>query len=92
MTHYTIAALRAAMSEQGISDAGLDIRYEEEHVGYPGGSYINRNIVVSGYGKTERYDAVMTARNPELTACEIRQVFTDPARESVRKAGEGMER
>lgn len=67
--------LNDALHSLGISTAGLDIRYEEEHVGYPGGSYINRNIVVSGGGKTERFSADLTERNPLVTAAELQKYF-----------------
>jgi hypothetical protein len=73
--HPGMTKLNDALHSLGISTAGLDIRYEEEHVGYPGGSYINRNIVVSSGGKTERFSADLTERNPLVTAAELQKYF-----------------
>ncbi|MBM3764083.1 MAG: hypothetical protein FJW32_01715 [Acidobacteria bacterium] len=67
--------LNDALHATGMSTAGLDIRYEEEHVGYPGGSYVNRNIVVSNGSRTERFSADLTERNPMVTAAELQRYF-----------------
>lgn len=55
----------------GMNVAGLDIRYSEDVVGYPGGSYVNRMIDVTIGGKTERLSADLTDRNPLIAAYDI---------------------
>lgn len=73
--HPGMTRLNEALHSLGMSTAGLDIRYEEEQVGYPGGSYTNRHIVVSSGGKTERFSADLTERNPLVTAAEMQRYF-----------------
>lgn len=73
--HPGMTRLNDVLHSLGISTTGLDIRYEEEHVGYPGGSYTNRNIVVSNGAKTERFSADLTERNPLITAFEMQKYF-----------------
>jgi hypothetical protein len=67
--------LREALQSLGINTTGLNISYSEETVGYPGGSYVNRLISVTGNGKTEHFCAELTARNPMVTATEMRSYF-----------------
>ena len=64
----TLAAL-------GMSTAGLNISYSEAAVGYPGGSYMNRQISVTSGGKTEQFSAELTERNPLVTAYEMQRYF-----------------
>ena len=59
----------------GMSTAGLTISYNEEAVGYPGGSYMNRLITVTSGGKTEQFSAELTERNPLVTAYEMQRYF-----------------
>ena len=59
----------------GMSTAGLNISYSEEAVGYPGGSYMNRQISVTSGGKTEQFSAELTERNPLVTAYEMQRYF-----------------
>jgi len=59
----------------GMSTAGLNISYSEEAVGYPGGSYMNRQIRVTSGGKTEQFSADLTERNPLVTAYEMQRYF-----------------
>lgn len=75
MTHPAITALLAAMEAKGVSADGLDISYAEEFVGYPGGGYTNRSIVVTDGKKTERFCAELTLSNPMVPAYEIAQQF-----------------
>ena len=59
----------------GMSTAGLNISYNEEAVGYPGGSYMNRQISVTSGGKTEQFSADLTEINPLVTAYEMQRYF-----------------
>ena len=68
----TITILRAML---GPWCDHLHIQRVDEQVGYPGGSYWNRQIVVTGDGKTERYDALMTEAQPLVTATEIMRTW-----------------
>jgi hypothetical protein len=63
------------MSALGMSTSGLNISYGEEAVGYPGGSYMNRQITVTAGGLTERFSAELTDRNPMVTAYELQRYF-----------------
>lgn len=63
------------MSALGMSTSGLSISYSEEAVGYPGGSYMNRQIKVTAGGKTEQFSAELTDRNPMVTAYELQRYF-----------------
>jgi hypothetical protein len=63
--HPALPKLRAVLSEMGLHD--VPMRYEEEHVGYPGGGYMSRQIVVGA----EKYCADLTNNNPYVTALDI---------------------
>ena len=62
-----------ALASLGMSTAGLNISYSEDAVGYPGGSYMNRQIKVTSGGKTEQFSAELTERNPLVTAYEMQR-------------------
>jgi hypothetical protein len=68
-----------AMSALGMSRSGLSISYSEEAVGYPGGSYMNRQIKVTSGGRTEQFSAELTERNPMVTAYEMQRYLGIPA-------------
>jgi len=63
------------LSALGMSTTGLNISYSEEAVGYPGGSYMNRQISVTSGGRTEQFSAELTERNPLVTAYEMQRYF-----------------
>jgi hypothetical protein len=63
------------MKSLGMSTSGLSINYSEEFVGYPGGGYTNKQINVTSNGKTERFSADLTDRNPLVTAYEMQKYF-----------------
>lgn len=68
--------LRATLQALGMNTVGLQISYDEQVVGYPGGSYVNRLITVSNGGKTESFSADLTERNPMVTAYEMQKYFS----------------
>lgn len=68
-----VQKLLDALAALGMSTAGLNISYSEEAVGYPGGSYMNRQIKVTSGGKTEQFSAELTERNPLVTAYEMQR-------------------
>lgn len=70
--------LASAMASLGMNAAGLDMKYSEELVWYPGGSYVNRLITVTSGSRTERFSADLTARNPLVTAYEIQKYLGVP--------------
>lgn len=53
----------------------LNVSYSEETVGYPGGSYVNKQIKVQSGDKTENFCADLTAKNPYVTAYEMQRYF-----------------
>ena len=63
------------MASLGMSTSGLNITYSEDFIGYPGGGYMNRQINVTAGGKTERFSADLTDRNPFVTAYELQSYF-----------------
>jgi hypothetical protein len=63
------------LSALGMSTAGLNISYNEEAVGYPGGSYMNRQISITSGDKTEQFSAELTEKNPLVTAYEMQRYF-----------------
>jgi hypothetical protein len=67
--------LLETLSALGMSTSGLNISYNEEAVGYPGGSYMNRQISVTSGGKTEQFSAELTEKNPLVTAYEMQRYF-----------------
>lgn len=70
--------LSSALSALGMNAAGLDIKYSEELVWYPGGSYVNRLITVTSGSRSESFSADLTARNPYVTAHEIQKYLGVP--------------
>lgn len=69
--HPSIAALMTELKPEEWEQ--LTMQYFEQECHYPGGSYCNRQIEVSGPRGTERFDAEMTIRRPLTTATEIRR-------------------
>ena len=63
------------MASLGMSTSGLNITYSEDFIGYPGGGYMNKQINVTAGGKTERFSADLTDRNPFVTAYELQSYF-----------------
>ena len=68
-----------AMAALGMNPAGLNINYTEEIVGYPGGAYMNKQISVTNGGKTERFSAELTEKNPLVTAYEMQRYLGVPS-------------
>ncbi|MBI4877544.1 MAG: hypothetical protein HY822_23180 [Acidobacteria bacterium] len=67
-----LEVLRAALRKVNIEPSGLNLYYEENVVGYPGGSYVNRLITCElSEGNKESYDVGLMLKNPWLTAFEI---------------------
>jgi hypothetical protein len=64
--HPAITKLREALAQLGIA---ATLEYREEYIGFPGGGYTNKLIVVGG----EQYDADLTEKNPLVTALEIKR-------------------
>jgi hypothetical protein len=63
--HPAMPKLRAVLVEMGLRD--IPTEYREEYVGYPGGGYMNRQILVG----PEKYCADLTNHNPYVTALDI---------------------
>lgn len=63
--HPALPKLRAVLAEMGVRD--IPMEYREEYMGYPGGGYMNRQILVGG----EKYCADLTNHNPLVTANDI---------------------
>jgi hypothetical protein len=71
-----MTALRNVLTQMGLQVSGLQMDYNEEQVGYPGGSYMNRLITVrTADGRYENFDAELTQRNPQITANEMMSTF-----------------
>lgn len=68
-----------AMAALGMNPAGLNINYTEEYVAYPGGAYMNKQINVTNGGKTERFSADLTEKNPLVTAYEMQRYLGVPS-------------
>lgn len=67
-----VSLLSAALTQAGIDPGTLNLSYSEQVVGYPGGSYVDRQITAHfPNGKTERYDAGLVAKNPVVAVNEI---------------------
>ena len=66
-----ISLLSAKLRERGFDPANYGMRYSEEAVYYPGGSYTNRQITANVNGRTESFDAGLVMRNPEVAAIEM---------------------
>jgi len=73
--HAGLQKLLETLSALGMSTSGLNISYSEEAVGYPGGSYLNKQISVTSGGKTEQFSADLTEKNPLVTAYEMQRYF-----------------
>jgi len=70
-----VEKLLETMKALGMSTSGLSITYSEEAVGYPGGSYMNKQITVSSGGLTEQFSADLTEKSPMVTAYELQRYF-----------------
>ena len=69
------AKLLEAMEAAGVPANGLDFSYAEDLVAYPGGGYTNKLITVRCGDANEQFCAVMTEKNPMVTALEIGRLF-----------------
>jgi hypothetical protein len=70
--HPAIEALRGAMTAMQMPFAGIDMEYNEQVVGFPGGSYVNRLITVRNpQGQTENLDAQLTMKDPQIAALDM---------------------
>jgi hypothetical protein len=48
------------------------MEYNEQVVGFPGGSYVNRLITVRNpQGQTENFDAQLTMKDPQIAALDM---------------------
>lgn len=63
------------MSALGMSTSGVKIEYNENLVTYPGGQYVDKQIQVTSGGKTEQFSALLTDKNPYVTAYEMQAYF-----------------
>lgn len=71
-----IDLLKQAMDAIGMERDDLKFSLLEQEVQYPGGSYWNRHVGVSGRGRRERYDATAIERGQALiTAYEAVRLF-----------------
>ena len=69
------AKLLEAMEAVGVPADGLEFSYSEDLVAYPGGGYANRLITVRCGNASEQFCAVLTEKNPLVTAIEIGRTF-----------------
>ena len=70
--HPAIEALRGALTAMQMPFAGIDMEYNEQVVGFPGGSYVNRLITVRNpQGTTENFDVDLTMKNPQIAALDM---------------------
>lgn len=70
-----VVELVRAMAALGMSTDGLEITFTEEKVGYPSGSYMNRQIRVTSGSVSEQYSAELAKRNPGVGAVEVQRLF-----------------
>lgn len=71
-----VQKLLDTLSALGMSTAGVNINYTEDVVGYPGGSYVNRQINITGpNGNRESFSGDLTDKNPLITAYEMQRYF-----------------
>jgi hypothetical protein len=74
-----VAALRTALKKVGIEPGSINFTYAEELIGYPGGSYMNKQITATFQnGKSEHFDANLTLKNPRVAAGEIARLLGTP--------------
>ena len=70
--HPAIEALRGALTAMQMPFAGIDMEYNEQVVGFPGGSYVNRLITVRNpEGNSESFDVDLTMKNPQIAALDM---------------------
>ncbi|HEU0123541.1 MAG TPA: hypothetical protein VFQ91_23625 [Bryobacteraceae bacterium] len=70
-----VQKLLDAMSALGMSTSGVKMEYQENLVMYPGGQYVDKQIQVTSGGKTEQFSALLTDKNPYVTAYEMQSYF-----------------
>ena len=69
------SAVLGALEKEGMDSAGVKISYWEELVGYPGGSYTNKNITIqTASGRKIDLDAAYMARAPWLAASAVQDL------------------
>ncbi len=74
-----IEVLQNALRNAGLDPARFPMTEIHEVVGYPGGSYMNHQIVVDfGGGLRESYDIGLMLRNPSVTVTEIERLLAMP--------------
>lgn len=71
-----VEVLRSALQSAGLDPSRLSMTETREVVGYPGGSYLNHQILVQfGGGLRESYDVRLMLHNPSVTVTEIRRAL-----------------
>ncbi len=74
-----IEVLQNALRNAGLDPARFAMTEIHEVVGYPGGSYMNHQMLVDfGGGVRESYDIALMLRNPSVTVTEMRRLLATP--------------
>ncbi|MCS7314167.1 MAG: hypothetical protein RMI94_08095 [Bryobacterales bacterium] len=70
-----VATLKQALLRAGMNPEAFSFTEIREVVGYPGGSYLNHQVLFEAGATREYYDVALMLRNPEITVIEIRRLL-----------------
>ncbi|MGC8794300.1 MAG: hypothetical protein ACP5U2_13005, partial [Bryobacteraceae bacterium] len=70
-----VGVLKAALKQTGLDPEAFSFTEVRELVSYPGGAYVNHQILFQGGAAHEYYDVALMLRNPDVTVTEIRRLL-----------------
>jgi len=70
-----VTVLKEALEKAGLDPERFSFTELREPVWWPGGTYINHQILFEAGGAHEYYDVALMLRNPEVTVTEIRRLL-----------------
>lgn len=71
-----VETLKEALRQAGMDPSGFSFTEIRELVGYPGGAYVNHQVLFQAGAAREYYDVALMLRSPQVTVTEIRRLLT----------------
>lgn len=71
-----VETLRQALRLAGMDPERFSFTEVRELVSYPGGAYVNHQVLFEAGAAREYYDVALMLRNPEVTVTEIRRLLS----------------
>jgi len=70
-----VSVLKTALEKAGLDPERFSFTESREPVWWPGGTYVNHQILFEAGAAREYYDVALMLRNPEVTVIEIRRLL-----------------